>query len=127
MFSRFFRLAVAAFIAVSLSSPGSAFALPVAKVSYGPASPVVVGQVVTFDGSASTCDFPPCRYIWAWYYPSGVTGGQMGEGKIVNYAFPASAGGRTVAVVEKVVANNSTHGFGSTTVRLVVMPVPPAE
>jgi hypothetical protein len=122
MVRRVSRFALAFLIAVALGSPGSAFALPVAQITYGPASPVVVGQVVTFDGSASVCDFPPCRYIWAWYYPSGVTGGQMGEGKIINYAFPASAGGRTVAVVEKVVANTKTHGFGSTTVRLVVMP-----
>ena len=124
MVRRISRLAVAFFVAIVLGSPGNAFALPVARISYSPASPVVVGQVVTFDGSASTCDFPPCRYIWAWYYPSGVTGGQMGEGKIVNYAFPASAGGKTVAVVEKVVANTRTHGFGSTTVRIVVDPVP---
>jgi hypothetical protein len=123
MVRRVSRFALAFFIATSLASPGSTLALPVARISYGPASPVYVGQAVTFDGSASVCDVPPCRYIWAWYYPSGATGGQMGEGKIVTYAFPPSASGKTVAVVVKVISNTKTHGFGSTTVRLVVVPV----
>lgn len=124
MIRRYARLAVAFFVAMSLSFPDTAFALPVAKISYGPASPVTVGQVVTFDGSLSVCDFPPCRYIWTWYYASGVTGGQMGEGQVVDYAFPASAGGKTIAVVEKVVANTKTHGFGTATVRISVRAIP---
>jgi hypothetical protein len=118
------KLAVTLFVALALGSPGSVVALPVAKITFGPASPVTVGQVVTFDGSTSTCDFAPCRYIWTWYYASGVTGGQMGEGQVVSYAFPASAAGKTVAVVEKVVANTKTHGSGSTTVRLAVTDAP---
>jgi hypothetical protein len=126
MIRRFVRLAVAFFAAVAVISPGTALALPIAKVTYGPASPVAVGQVVTFDGSTSICDAPPCRYIWTWYYPSGVTGGQMGEGQVISYAFPDSAAGRTVAVVEKVVANTKTHGFGTTTVRLAVTAAPPS-
>jgi hypothetical protein len=125
MIRRYSRLALAFFAAVALSSPGSAFALPIAKITYGPASPVTVGQIVTFDGSTSICDFAPCRYIWTWYYPSGVTGGQMGEGQIISYAFPSEAAGRLVAVVEKVVANTKTHGFGTTTVRLDVTSAPP--
>ncbi len=125
MVRRVSRFAAAFFIAVALGSPGNAFALPVARITYAPVSPVTVGQVVTFDGRASTCDFPPCRYIWAWYYPSGVTGGQMGEGTVVHYAFPASAANKMVAVVVKVVANTKTHGFGSTTVRLDVTPLTP--
>jgi hypothetical protein len=118
------RLAVTVLVASALCSPGTALALPVARITYAPASPVTVGQVVTFDGSSSTCDFAPCRYIWTWYYASGVTGGQMGEGQVIDFAFPASAAGKTVAVVEKVVANTKTHGFGSTTVRLAVTAAP---
>jgi hypothetical protein len=125
MIRRYVKLAVAFSAAVALISPGSVVALPIARITYGPASPVTVGQVVTFDGSTSICDFPPCRYMWSWYFPSGVTGGQMGEGQIISYAFPADAAGRTVAVVEKVVANTKTHGFGTTTVRLVVTAAPP--
>jgi hypothetical protein len=124
MIRRYCRLALAFFTAISLSSPHTALALPVAKITYGPASPVTVGQAVAFDGSASVCDFPPCRYIWTWYYASGVTGGQIGEGQLIDYAFPASASGKTVAVVEKVVANTKTHGFGTATVRITVQAIP---
>jgi hypothetical protein len=125
MIRRVLKLASTLFLVGVFSAPGSALALPVANVSNAPLLPVEVGQIVTFDGSASICDFPPCRYIWSWFYPSGITGGQMGEGQIIDYAFPSSAAGRTVAVVIKVVDNTKTHGFSTTTVRVVVMPTDP--
>jgi hypothetical protein len=126
MIRRATKLATALIVAGVFSASGSAIALPTAQVTDPPLAPVDVGQVITFDASASVCDFPPCRYIWSWFYPSGITGGQMGEGPTIDFAFPSSAAGRTVAVVIKVVDNTLTHGFDSTTVRVAVNPLDPA-
>lgn len=125
MFCRVLKLAVALVLAVAVSAPDTALALPVANITYTPRAPFTVGQEVRFDGTKSTCDFPPCRYIWSWRYPSGIVGGQMGEGRVVRYKFPRSAAGRTVTVVLKVVANTRTHGFGATSVRVGIRPLPP--
>jgi hypothetical protein len=125
MIRRVTKLATALIVAAAISAPGSAFALPTAQITDPPLVPVQVGDVITFDASASICDFPPCRYIWTWYYPSGITGGQMGQGEIIDFAFPAEAAGRLVAVVVKVVDNTFTHGFGTSTVRVSVLAADP--
>jgi hypothetical protein len=125
MIRRVLKLSAVLMLIVALGVPGNAVALPVANITYTPRAPFKVGQEVRFDGTKSTCDFPPCRYIWSWRYASGIVGGQMGEGRVVRYRFPAAAAGRTVAVVLKVVANTKTHGFGATSVRVGIRPLPP--
>lgn len=71
-------------------------ALIQASFTASASSPLTAETPVTFDASASTCDYPPChvRWYWSWYNRSSLTyqlGGQMGTGTSVTYAFPELA------------------------------------
>jgi hypothetical protein len=111
-------LAAIATIGVCCTMVASAQALPIVSWTYSPTAPVV-NQSVHFDGSASTCDFPPCNYIWYWNYTNGHSGGQMGNGPIIDYTFD-SAG--TKVVILKVVNSGSTHGFSTLGKYITVSP-----
>ena len=67
-----------------------------------------VGELVTFDGSASEC--PPgvaCSYTWEWFWRDGTTthvGGQMGRTPTITYAFDAFAASKSSVIVQLTIA-----------------------
>ena len=94
-------------------------ARPIASFTASTSTPRV-GQLVTFNGSASTCGATSCRYQWSWTYKtrSGQTlnGGQIGEGKIVKYRFDAFAASKSSVTVKlKVTVSGSTNNYGLAT------------
>lgn len=67
---------------------GADGATPVASFTYSPSEPVT-GQVVTFDGSRSTCASTPCTYAWSddGSDGSGGTNWPLGTGPVLTFTF----------------------------------------
>jgi hypothetical protein len=101
-------------------------AAPIASFTASTSTPRV-GQLVTFNGSASTCGATSCRYQWSWTYKTSggqtLNGGQIGEGKIVSYRFDAFAASKSSVTVKlKVTASGATNNYGLATRVLRVLP-----
>lgn len=97
----FLSAITAADIANAVTAPAPVVA---AIISQSTATPKV-GQIVTFDGTASVCNSTVgCSYTWQWYWrsPDNTTtylGGQMGRTKSVKYQFNALAAAKRYVIV----------------------------
>lgn len=95
-----------------------AHAATTASFTWSPQAPYV-GQVVHFDGSASTCQRKPCTYTWTDEQP---TGGLLGTGPVIDYAFQTAGTkyvtltvtDRSRAVARAVMQRPSRPAFRST-------------
>ena len=89
------RLLARSFLMLSLLSifvVPAAFAAddapPAASFTFSPSEPVT-GEVVTFDGSRSTCASTPCAYVWSDDGPDGPggTSWRLGTGQVLTFTF----------------------------------------
>jgi hypothetical protein len=118
---------VCAVFVLFITSANIAFAAPVAKFKMSTATPVV-GQVVTFNGTTSTCDNPTgCSYTWQWFWrsPDGTTthvGGQMGRTPTVRYAFSAFAVAKPYVIVSLTVGAGRVKKSSTASVAFKVLP-----
>ena len=93
-------------LGLSVTSAGSASAVPTASYTFAPTAPTV-HEPVTFT-STSECDVPPCRVQWRYFQSGGSSlGTSMGEGDEITYTFP-EAGAYQVSM--KITNATSTHG-----------------
>jgi hypothetical protein len=103
-------------LAVLISFPVSASALPTASFTFSPTTPTV-GQPVEFTFTGS-CDLAPCRIRWRWFQtPGSSLGTTIGEGQAVTYTFGAAG---TYFVVATITNASPTHGKVEATHGLVV-------
>jgi hypothetical protein len=119
-------VALTAFLAIAIPA-NNANAAPVAIVNMSTMKPLI-GQVVTFNGSASICTLPTgCSYTWQWFWRSadGTTthvGGQMGRTAVVKYAFNALAAAKPYVIVQLKVGEGRVRKFSTANVAFKVLP-----
>jgi hypothetical protein len=129
------RLLVRSFLILSLLSifvVPAAFAADgatlAASFTYSPSEPVT-GQVVTFDGSRSTCASTPCAYVWSDDGPDGPAGTSwpLGTGQVLIFTFHRAGTKYVRLTVTDALGRTSTTEQDVTVASFQQPPVAPAN
>ena len=94
-------------------------ARPIASFTASTSTPRV-GQLVTFNGSASTCGATSCRYQWSWTYktrsgPTQRRPDRRRQDRQIPVRRVPAASKSSVTVKLKVTVSGSTSNYGSAT------------
>ena len=128
LLARSFLMLLLLTIFVAPAAFGADGVKPVASFTYSPSEPVT-GQVVTFDGSRSTCASTPCAYVWSDDGADGPGGASwpLGNGQVLTFTFHVVGTKYVRLTVTDALGRTSTTEQDVTVASSQQLPVAPAN